>query len=297
MTVNDALDKFFPLHEYSCGHIKNMCNSTSPSYYNYDCSCGITLSVSAHALGMVLSGSPVPVFPPSGAAYTAASWQKTVGQLNQDESDVLDNRFSAHVGHAKIPMPTTSSLLEYDCDCGMILQISTQDMANALSSSQISRAIQASFNASSTKVAIPSGSTEDKIIDFCTNGHIGHIKYQQPASPGKGSADFYDCNCGATLSVTPHARLNAIANMAVAILPPQTPGSGGVYGNISYAPIKYTPAPADPFARITHPVVTIIETEDVKAQRKKDGLCIECGDRGEFVNMLCMCTKGHGKIF
>lgn len=36
---------------------------------------------------------------------------------------------------------------------------------------------------------------------------------------------------------------------------------------------------------------------DIKAQRKKDGVCVECGDRGSFVNLACICNNGHGKIF
>lgn len=39
------------------------------------------------------------------------------------------------------------------------------------------------------------------------------------------------------------------------------------------------------------------EPVDIKAQRKKDGVCVECGDRGTFVNLQCICNNGHGKIF
>lgn len=39
------------------------------------------------------------------------------------------------------------------------------------------------------------------------------------------------------------------------------------------------------------------DPEEIRAKRKKDGVCIECGDRGTFINLECRCTKGHGKIF
>lgn len=36
---------------------------------------------------------------------------------------------------------------------------------------------------------------------------------------------------------------------------------------------------------------------DIKAQRKKDGVCVECGDRGESRGCVWFCKNGHGKIF
>lgn len=41
----------------------------------------------------------------------------------------------------------------------------------------------------------------------------------------------------------------------------------------------------------------IVDGHELRAARKRDGLCVECGDRGEFRGMACFCTKGHGKIF
>lgn len=38
-------------------------------------------------------------------------------------------------------------------------------------------------------------------------------------------------------------------------------------------------------------------SEPIEVIRKRDGLCIQCGDRGEFVGGGCMCKNGHGKIF
>lgn len=38
-----------------------------------------------------------------------------------------------------------------------------------------------------------------------------------------------------------------------------------------------------------------IETD--RQARKRLGLCVECGDKGEFIAGGCMCRNGHGKIF
>lgn len=35
---------------------------------------------------------------------------------------------------------------------------------------------------------------------------------------------------------------------------------------------------------------------DIRAQRKVDGVCLECGDRGTFKAMALVCPV-HGKIF
>lgn len=35
----------------------------------------------------------------------------------------------------------------------------------------------------------------------------------------------------------------------------------------------------------------------VEAQRKRDGLCLKCGDRGEFIQGACVCRNGHGVMF
>jgi hypothetical protein len=37
--------------------------------------------------------------------------------------------------------------------------------------------------------------------------------------------------------------------------------------------------------------------EDKSVEWKKEGLCIKCGDKGEFRGLACMCRNGHGKIF
>lgn len=48
----------------------------------------------------------------------------------------------------------------------------------------------------------------------------------------------------------------------------------------------------------TAPPVTLVPTqEELRTQRKRDGLCLDCGDRGEFINGACVCRNGHGKIF
>lgn len=52
----------------------------------------------------------------------------------------------------------------------------------------------------------------------------------------------------------------------------------------------------------THPGMSTGPTslpgsEPIEVTRKRDGLCIQCGDRGTFVGGACMCQNGHGKIF
>jgi hypothetical protein len=39
-------------------------------------------------------------------------------------------------------------------------------------------------------------------------------------------------------------------------------------------------------------------TDEIRAERKKNGLCLTCGDRGRFTpNGPCVCNNGHGRIF
>lgn len=37
--------------------------------------------------------------------------------------------------------------------------------------------------------------------------------------------------------------------------------------------------------------------KEISEKWKKDGLCLVCGDRGEFISGACFCRNGHGKIF
>lgn len=65
----------------------------------------------------------------------------------------------------------------------------------------------------------------------------------------------------------------------------QSPGSSGI------------PLPSLDLEIGFHPTAIKDSKASTKEQRKKDGLCLECGDKGEVKAMAWFCRNGHGKIF
>lgn len=60
-------------------------------------------------------------------------------------------------------------------------------------------------------------------------------------------------------------------------------------------PSNWTPDPgAFDDEEKTDPIIKP-PTQDLKAQRKKEGLCPECGKKGDWVNMACICPD-HGRF-
>lgn len=51
----------------------------------------------------------------------------------------------------------------------------------------------------------------------------------------------------------------------------------------------------DVMQRVDKPV--FVDQAALRAHRKKEGLCLECGDAGEMINLACMCRNGHGKVW
>jgi hypothetical protein len=101
-------------------------------------------------------------------------------------------------------------------------------------------------------------SQENEVIDVLFPDHVGHIK---KAAKSSILTFVYDCDCGKRLTTTYHAYLDALYDL-------NTPNK-----------------------------VSKNKVVNIQDQRRKDGVCLICGDAGEFKGLGCVCRNGHGRIF